>query len=180
MAHICRSMATVIRHVMPERPDGWAASIHAEQYGSPTMGIYFIGWAGRPDKWHLHEGQDRKATDAADWLTLRERLRVALTELGIEGDQVGESGDFFLSDVEIRPRMIIVYVKRPEFLTKELITVIQNALRDGYADWVVDVSSAFPAPFDELLRGIEVRTNGIAEMWDRQEAERMLGDRLKI
>jgi hypothetical protein len=180
MVSICRDMAAIIRREIPEKEDGWAASIDADQYPRETMGVYFIGWAGRADRWHLFEGQERKETDAADWLALRERLRIALTALGTEGDERDVGGDFYFESGETFPHTQIVFVKRPEFLTKELIAVAQNVLKDGYDDWMVDLTLAFPPPFDVLLRGIEIRTNGISEMWDRQQVERLLGDRLKI
>lgn len=180
MVSICRDMATVIRREIPERPDGWAASIHAEQYGAASMGIYFIGWAGRSDKWHLHEGQERKATDHADWLALRERLRTALTVLGTEADRTRGDGDFFVMNEESDRHRQVVFFHRPEFLTKELINTIQNVLRDGSSDWVVAVKPAFPPPLEVLFRGVEIRVDGVVEKWDRQEAEQLLGDRLKI
>src|SRR5689334_10996159 len=51
MISICRDMAAVIRREIPERPDGWAALIHADQFGGPVMGWYLVGWAGRADEW---------------------------------------------------------------------------------------------------------------------------------
>ena len=167
MVSICRDMATMIRREIPERPDA-------------SMGIYFIGWAGRSDKWHLHEGQERKATDHADWLALRERLRTALTVLGTEADRTRGDGDFFVMNEESDRHRQVVFFHRPEFLTKELINTIQNVLRDGSSDWVVAVKPAFPPPLEVLFRGVEIRVDGVVEKWDRQEAEQLLGDRLKI
>jgi hypothetical protein len=180
MVSICRDMATVMRREMPERADGWAALIHAKQYGASSMGIYFIGWSGRSGEWRLHEGQERKAVDHADWLALRERLRTALTAFGTEADRTRGEGDFFVMNEESSRHRHVVFFHSPEFLTKELINTIQNVLRDGNADWVVAVKPAFPPPLDVLFRGVEVRTEGIEEKWDRREAEELLGDRLKI
>lgn len=73
-----------------------------------------------------------------------------------------------------------VYISRAEFLARDVITAIQDVLRDGYSEWMVDVSFALPPPFDELLRGIEVRVDSVKEIWDRREVESVLGDRLKI
>lgn len=182
MVSICRDMAAVIRREIPERPDGWAASIHAEQYGTgDRMGIYRIGWVGHADKWHLHEGQGWTAADRADWLTLLGRLHAVLIALGrTEGERAGSDGDFFLERTEDGRHQVELYIHQPEFLTIELVAAIQNVLRDGYASWLVDVSPAFGPPFEKLFRGIYVRANGMEEKWNRREVKRMLGERLKI
>ena len=180
MVSICQGMARVIRHEIPERPDGWAVLIYADQFGSPVMGTYCIGWAGRDDEWHLRDGQERKATDHVDWLALFERLRVALSAIGKEGERPRIDGDFRLMDEECGRREHTLFIHRPEFLTRELIATIQNVLREGYDDWVVDVRPSFPAPLEKLFRGIRVRVDGIEEKWKRRQVERMLGDRLKI
>ena len=180
MVSICRDMATVIRREMPERLNGWAASIHAAQYGALTMGYYSIGWAGHPDEWYLHEGQEWTAAYYAEFLALRDRLRAAVTMLGTEGDRVTRDGDFRLVNGEIGQYRQTVFVHRPEFLTTDLIRTIQNVLKDGSDEWVVDIGPSFGPPFVALWEGIEVRVDGVVEKWDRQEAEQLLGDRLKI
>lgn len=179
MVSICRDMATVIRREIPERSDGWAASILATKYAGPIMGVYNVGWAGRADTWKLKEGQERKATDHADWLALTERLRVALTALGTERHP-GDRGDFHMLEEDGGEREQAVFVHRPEFLTPQLIIAIQGALRDAPADWRVEVVPAFPPPFDKLFRGVDVRVNSIREKWNRRQVEKLLGDRLKI
>ena len=183
MVAVCRLMAAKIRANIPERPDGWAAAIRFWQYGGSLMqpmGVYFLGWAGRADSWQIYKGQDRKATDHADWLALRERLRTALAALGTEGEANHRTGDFSLMKGETFPREHWVYISRAEFLTRDVITAIQDVIRDGYSEWMVDVSFALRPPFDELLRGIEIRASSVKEMWDRDEVQRVLGDRLKI
>lgn len=180
MVSICRDMAAVIRREMPERTDGWRASIHAEQYGAWTMGIYSIGWAGHPDEWRLLPGQERKASYYPEFLALRDRLRGALATLGTECVRPRGDGDFRIVNDETRRFRQKVYVSRPEFLTTDLISTIQNVLRDASDEWVVNVAPAFGPPFETLWEGIDVRVDGVVEKWDRQDMEQVLGDRLKI
>lgn len=182
MISICRDMAAVIRRERPERPDGWAASIVAEQYGTgDRMGDYSIGWAGRADQWRLREGQGWSAADRADWLALIERLRVVLIALGrTEATGIDSDSDFSLERTEDGRRHVVLFTRQPEFLTHELIAAIQNVLKHGYAGWKVDLAPEFSPPFDKLFRGIDVRANDIEEKWDRRQVKRLLGDRLKI
>jgi hypothetical protein len=183
MVAICQQLAREIRKRIPERPDGWAALIHFWQHGGSLMqpmGVYFFGWAGRADCWQLYKGQDRKATDHADWLALRERLRTVLSAFGTEGETTPREGDFALMGGETFPREMWLYINRIEFLTREVITAIQDLLRDGYSEWMVDAGLNLPPPFEILERGIEIRVHGVREMWDRRLMEEMLGDRLKI
>jgi hypothetical protein len=180
MVSICRDMASVIRREIPEGSNRWAASIHAQQYDTSTMGIYSIGWAGHPDKWRLLEGQERTASYYPEFLALRDRLRGALAKLGTEGVRPRGDGDFRIVNGEIGRFTQTVFVSRPEFLTAELIRTIQNVLRDSGDKWVVDLSPAFGPPFESLWEGIEVRADSVVEKWDRQDTERVLGDRLKI
>jgi len=129
---VCRLMAAEIRTNIPERPDGWAAAIRFWQHGASfiqPMGTYFLGWSGRADEWSEYEGQDRKATDHAEWLALRERLRTALAALGTEGEANRHTGDFALMKGETFPREHWVYICRAEFLTRNVITAIQDVLR---------------------------------------------------
>jgi len=49
----CKEMATIIRDVIPESPDGWSAAIIVEPWYGIDRTIYFIGWAGRTDEWQL-------------------------------------------------------------------------------------------------------------------------------
>ena len=180
---LCRLLATAIRGKFPDKPDWWAAAIRVWQHGaslSQPMGIYFAGWAGQADRWLLYEGQDRSATYRTEWLALRERLRDVLSTFGTEGNANRGNGDFSLMTSETFPREQAVYLHRPEFLTRELISMIQGALREGYADWLVDVVLGFPPPLDVLLRGIIIRVDSVEEIWDRREVEELLGDRLKI
>jgi len=181
MVSVCRDMAAVIRRYMPERPDGWAAAIlAANDLPARIMGTYYVGWTGHSDEWHLKAGRERKATDHADWLAFRNRLRAAVAALGTEGERSGDGSDFHVSDGEDSPLEQTLFVHSPEFLTKELITAIQNVVRDGSANEVIEVVAAFGEPFRSIWDGLEVRADGIIEKWDRQEAERLLGDRLKI
>jgi len=184
MITICRDMAAIIRREIPERPGGWAAAIYPSNRPLTAMGVYYIGWAGRPDEWHLSEGQERKATDHADWLAFRNRLQDAVAAMGTEGNRAGEGGDFKVSDHESGgergPLEQTLFVNNPEFLTRELIATIQNVIRSSHADGVVNIFPAFGDPFRSLWEGIDVRIDSIEEKWDRQEAERLLGDRLKI
>lgn len=184
MITICKSMAVIIRREIPERPDGWAAAIYPSSFPPTAMGVYYIGWAGRPDEWHLSEGQERKATDHTDWLAFRSRLQTAVAALGTEGKRAGEGGDFKVFDNEHGgekgPLQQTLFVNNPEFLTKKLIATIQAVIRDGRAGEIVEISPAFGKPFDSLWEGLEVRSDSVVERWDRQLAEQLLGDRLKI
>jgi hypothetical protein len=81
---------------------------------------------------------------------------------------------------ETFPREHWVYINRIEFLTRDVVTAIQDMLRDGNAEWMIDLTLNLPPPGDELLRGIEIRASGVKEIWDRREVEGVLGDRLKI
>jgi hypothetical protein len=180
MVLICREMAALIRRRIPERPDGWAAAIYPANGPGIPMGVYEIGWAGRPDEWRLSKGQERKATDHADWLALRDRLRVAVAALGTERDKAGGSGDFQVSEAEYGPRRQTLFVYNPEFLTKRLIAVIQNMLKSGHTDEVVRIRPSFGEAFDCLFDGLDVRADSVVERWERQDAEELLGDRLKI
>lgn len=180
MVELCRKLAVVIRREIPERSDGWAARILAGNLPVMIMGDYYIGWAGRADEWHLREGQERKATDSTEWSALYERLRATLIGLGrIEGAS-STDGEFHVADSEGPRHEQTVFLRQPEFLTTELITAIQNVLREGNADWVVNIFPAFGPPFEILWKGIDVRADGIEENWDRREAKKLLGDRLKI
>jgi hypothetical protein len=179
MISICRDMSAVIRREMPERPDGWAALILADQYGASVMGSYFVGWAGRADEWRLRKGQERKASYYPEFLALRDRLRGALTTLGTEGARKGD-GDFRVVDGEIGRFTQTVFVSRPEFLTTDFIKAIQNVLRDSSDEWAVHVRPSFGPPFETLWEGIDVRVGSVVEKWDREDMEQVLGDRLKI
>lgn len=180
MVAICREMAALIRRRIPERLGGWAAAIYPANGPGMPMGVYEIGWAGRHDRWRLREGQERKATDHADWLAFRDRLRAAVAALGTERDKAGGSGDFRVSDDEYGPRRQTLFVYNPEFLTKRLIAAIQNALESGHADEFVRIRPSFGQAFDCLFDGLDVRAASVMERWDRQDAEELLGDRLKI
>jgi hypothetical protein len=183
MISICRDMAAVIRREIPERPDGWAALIFADQFVGPVMGWYHVGWAGRADEWQLREGQERKAKDHDDWLAFGSRLQAVAATFGVEG-KPDEGGDFSLSDHEWGgekgPLTHTLFVNHPEFLTKELIAAIQAVLRVGRANEVVTIFPAFGEPFMTLWEGLEIRAESVVERWDRQEAEELLGDRLRI
>lgn len=179
MISICREMAKVIRRELPEKPNGWAAAIYPGNRPTTPMGVYNIGWKGRPDEWHLNEGQERKATDYSDWLAFRDRLQMAVATLGSEGRRE-QGGDFTIFDNESGPLEQTLFVNNPEFLTKELIAAIQKLLRDGPTDGVVNIFPSFGEAFRRLWEGIDVRVDSIEEKWDRQEAEQLLGDRLKI
>ena len=144
------------------------------------MGDYCIGWAGRADEWHLREGQEREPTDEADWVALRERLRDLLIALGRREGANAREGEFHLAATEGRPNTQTLFIRQPEFLTPELIAVIQNVLSNGYADWVVGIAPAFGPPLEILWEGTNVRADSVEERWDRREAEKLLGDLLKI
>ena len=180
MISICRDMAAVIRRSMPERPDGWAAAILASNAPMVIMGTYYLGWAGHADEWRLVEGQERTATDGANWLALCEGLRALLTSLGMTEGKDEYDGDFYMSDIEEARRIQAVFIRQPEFLTTELIAGIQKLLADGHTRWVVSVVPVFGEQFRVLEDGFDVRADRFVERWDRQEAERLLGDRLKI
>lgn len=180
MISLCRELAVVLRREIPERRAGWAARILAGNLPAMIMGDYYIGWAGRSDKWELREGQERKATDRGDWLEFRDHLRVALAAHGTEGKRTGDSGDFVMSNMDNGPLEQTLYINNPEFLTEELIATIQRVLKNVSPDGVVEIAPAFGDGFENLWEGVNVRTDGVEEKWDRAEAEQLLGDRLKI
>jgi hypothetical protein len=180
MISLCRELAVAIRREIPERPDGWAARILAGNRSATIMGDYFIGWAGHADEWHLREGMDRKATDHTDWQAFRDRLQEAVAAVGVEGERAGHGGDFKVYDDDSDPLEQTLFVNNPEFLTRELIVIIQSVIRERSADGVVTIFPAFGKPLETLYKGLEVRADSVVEKWDRQEAEKLLGDRLKI
>jgi hypothetical protein len=180
MIQLCQELAAAIRREIPERPDGWAARLLAGNLPARIMGDYYIGWLGRADEWHLREGQERKATEAGEWSALREKLRTLLLALGRTERTNSEDGEFYTQDIESGDYTQTVFLRQPEFLTTELIMEIQNVLRDGYDHWVVGIFPDFGPPFEILWRGIDIRADGVEEKWDRREAEKLLGDRLKI
>jgi hypothetical protein len=179
MVSICRDMAKAIRRYIPERPDGWAAAIcPANQMGRP-MGVYCTGWAGHPDEWELKKGEERKATDHADWLAFQSRLRATLSTFGTDG-QRDSGGDFKVFEYEGLDPKHTVFVYNPEFLTTELVVAVQDILRNGATNRSVDVCPSFGDAFKTLWEGLEVRAHSVIERWDRHEAEQLLGHRLKI
>ncbi|MGE0420796.1 MAG: hypothetical protein AB7O88_00950 [Reyranellaceae bacterium] len=180
MILLCRKLAVAIRRDIPERRDGWAARVLAGNLPAMIMGDYYIGWSGRADEWHLREGQEREATDEADWAALRERLRELLIALGRVEGGTAQDGEFHLADTEGRPLHQTLFLRQPEFLTPELIADIQNVLRNGYADWVVRIAPAFGPPLEILWKGLHVRVDSVEERWDRRKAKKLLGDRLKV
>ncbi|MBX3503631.1 MAG: hypothetical protein KF889_29670 [Alphaproteobacteria bacterium] len=180
MNSLCQKLATAIRREVPERSGGWAARILAGNLPAMIMGDYYVGWAGRADEWHLREGQEREPTDEAAWVALRERLRDLLIALGRREGEHSMDGEFHLADTEGRPYTQTLFIRQPEFLTPELIAAIQNVLSNGYADWVVGIAPAFGPPLEILWKGIDVRVDSVEERWNRREAEKLLGDRLKI
>jgi hypothetical protein len=180
MILLCRKLAAAIRREIPERPDGWAARLLAGNAPAMIMGDYYFGWAGRADEWHLREGRERKATDATEWSSLYERLRETLIGLGrIEGTSARD-GEFFVSDYDYGHHKQTVFLRQPEFLTKELIAAIQNLLADGYTHWAVHIFAAFDPPLEILWKGIDIRADGVEDRWNRRQARKLLGDRLKI
>ncbi len=103
-----------------------------------------------------------------------------MAALGTERDKAGGSGDFRVSDDEYGPREQGLFVYRPEFLTKRLIATVQNVLKNGHADEVVEIRLSFGEAWDCLWDGLDVRSDSVVERWDRRDAEELLGDRLKI
>jgi hypothetical protein len=170
-----KEMVPIIRREIPDRQDGWAVKILVERRFGPLMGAYEMGWAGRDDQWVFLD----EDTDHAEWLVLLGRLRKALLVRGLEWHE--GKGDFSLPEEDNGLPKLTVYVHRMEVLTEALIGDIQALLRDGYADWSVQVRLMLSPPFEDVpFDGIEIWHDGMEEYWNRKRLKRILGDHLKI
>ena len=64
--------------------------------------------------------------------------------------------------------------------TYELERAYAVELKSGDPDEVVEIRSCFGGELDFLWDGLDIRADSVVERWDRQDAEEVLGDRLKI
>jgi hypothetical protein len=171
---VCRDIAPIIRAKIPERSEGWAAAIGVQRLSGDAMGIYRLGWIGHADEWKSY-GQ----TNHADWLALFERLKTVLSAHGVEKPE-GEEGDFFLDDEDNGLPRLRLAIHRIEFLTPQLVTEIQAVIKDGYADWCVDVRLFLLFSDRTPPEGIVIWVDRVVEQWNRARLKSRLGDRLKL
>lgn len=170
---VCKEIAPIIRAKIPERSEGWAAAIGVQRLSGGAMGIYRLGWIDHADEWKSY-GQ----TDHTDWLSLFDRLKTVLSAHGVEKPE-GEEGDFFLGDEDNGLPILRLAIHRIEFLTPRLIAELQAALRDGYADWCIDVRLFLPFSDRVPPEGIVIWADRIVEQWNRARLKRRLGERFK-
>ena len=171
---VCREIAPIIRAKIPARSDGWAGAIGVQRLSGDAMGIYRLGWTGHADQWTSY-GQ----TDHADWLALFERLKTVLSAHGVEKPE-GEEGDYFLGDEDDGLPILRLAIHRIEYLTPQLVAEIQAELRNGYADWCVDVRLFLPFSDRVPPEGIVIWADRIVKQWRWARLKRKLGSRLKL
>jgi len=174
---LCRSWARLIRKSLPERRDGWSSAIVVIRPLGRPLGVYFIGWAGHNDAWE--DSEISGETELPGWNALNRRLDEYLRARG-RNDSQGR-GDYFLFDEDYGNLDQSITIYRIEFLTRDLVSGIQEILRDGYADWSVFVDLDLLPPIEGIASdGLEIRADRIIEKWDRALLIEQLGGRLKF
>lgn len=175
---LCQGWAQLIRKSLPERRDGWSSTIVAIKPSGTPMGVYLIGWAGREDVWSDHDMSGE--TDSGEWNALYQRLGTYLRSRGRSDSQGG--GDYFLFDEDYgtAPEQSIT-IYRIEFLTPDLVSGIQDILRNGYPTWSVRIVLDLLPPVEGVSSdGIEIHADRTVENWNRALLIEQLGERLKI
>ncbi|MBX3503352.1 MAG: hypothetical protein KF889_28240 [Alphaproteobacteria bacterium] len=174
---LCRRWAHLIRKSEPDRPDEWSSLITVVRPQGTRVGTFEFGWAGHEDTWEAKSDPQMPDTDV--WEALRLRLDAYLATHGKSDRQA--NGDYFLFDEESGYADHNLTVYRLEFLTHELVSGIQDILRDGHAGWIVHVTlDLLPPVAWTSSDGLEIHADRIVEKWDRALIASVLGDRLKI
>lgn len=174
---LCRSWARLIRRSLPDRPEGWSSSIVVIlPLGSP-LGVYFVGWAGHDDVWESSDASGE--TDSREWSALYRRLEEYLRDRGWS-DSEGR-GDYFLLDEDHGNSNQSLTIYRIEFLTPDLVSGIQDILRDGYSTWAVYVVLDLLPPVEGVSSdGLQICADCVIETWNRTLLVERLGARLKV
>lgn len=174
---LCRRWAQLIRRSVPDRPDDWSSHIRIITPRGKEVATYSSGWVGHEDTWEAKDEPDMPDTEI--WEALYQRLDAYLGAHGKSDRQA--NGDYFLFDEESGYADHNLTVYRLEFLTRELVSGIQDILRDGYADWIVYVTLDLQPPVAWTSSdGLEIHADRIVEKWDRALIASVLGERLKI
>jgi hypothetical protein len=176
-ASLCQRWARLIRMYVPDRPDDWSSRIRMITPRGKEVGTYDIGWVGHEDTWVARDEPEMPDTEV--WKALYQRLDAYLATHGKSDSQA--NGDYFLYDEESGYADHNLTIYRIEFLTHELVSGIQDILRDGYENWIVYVTlDLLPPVVWTSSDGLEVHADSIVEKWDRALIASVLGERLKI
>ncbi|MBX3500893.1 MAG: hypothetical protein KF889_15735 [Alphaproteobacteria bacterium] len=174
---LCRRWAQLIRMSVPDKPDEWSSHIRIITPHGKEMGTYAIGWVGHEDTWVAKDEPDMPDTEV--WDALYQRLDAYLGAHGRSDSHA--NGDYFLYDEESGYADQNLTIYRLEFLTRELVSGIQDILKDGYSDWIVYVILDLQPPVAWTSSdGLDIHADRIVERWDRALIASVLGDRLKI
>lgn len=174
---LCRRWARLIRMSVPDRPDDWSSRIRIITPRGKEVGTYDIGWVGHEDTWVAKDEPEMPDTEV--WEALYQRLNAYLGTHGKSDSQA--NGDYFLDDDESGYADQNLTIFRLEFLTHELVSGIQDILRDGYADWIVRIFLDLQPPVAWTSSdGLEIHADRVVEKWDRALIASVLHERLKI
>jgi hypothetical protein len=177
LASLCGDWAELIRKSVPDRPDYWSTSILVSMSWGQKVGLYAVGWAGHQDTW-LNDDMSA-VPDSQEWQNLHQRLDEYLGARGTS-DWQGR-GDYFLFDEPSGYADQSLTIYRIEFLTPDLVSGIQEILKDGYADWSVYVVLDLIPPVDGIESdGLQIFEDRVVERWDRALMVERLGERLKV
>lgn len=174
---LCRRWAQHIRKSVPDRPDEWSGRIAIVTPRGTRLGTYDFGSIGHKDIWEAKN--DPEMPDTEVWKALHQRLDAYL---GAHGkSDFWANGDYFLGDEESRYADQSITIFRLEFLTHELVSGIQDILKDGYADWTVYAFLDLQPPVGWTSSdGLEIHADRVIEKWDRALIASVLGERLKV
>jgi len=174
---LCRRWVRLVRMSVPDKPDNWSSRIRIITPQGKEVITYTSGWVGREDAWVVKDEPDMPDTEV--WEALYQRLNAYLGAHG-KSDRHA-NGDYFLYDEESGYADHNLTVYQLEFLTHELVSGIQDILRDGYEDWVVYVTlDLLPPVAWTSSDGLDIHADRIVEKWDRALITSVLGERLKI
>lgn len=174
---LCRGWAQLLRKSIPDRREDYSSGISLISPLGQTLGIYFVGWAGHKDAWWQDHGTD--APDQNEWEALHQRLDEYLGARG-KSDLLG-GGNYFLFDEPSGHADQSLTMYRIEFLTPDLMSGIQEILKDGYADWSVYVVLDLIPPVDGIESdGLQIFADRVVERWNRALMVERLGERLKV
>lgn len=174
---LCRRWARLIRMSVLDKPGGWSSHIRIITPRGKEVATYSLGWVGHEDTWEAKDEPDMPDTEI--WEALYQRLDAFL---GAHGkSDIDANGDYFLSDEESGYADQSITVYQLEFLTREVVSGIQDILRDGYADWNVYVFLDLQPPVAWTSSdGLDIHADRVVERWDRALIASVMGDRLKI
>lgn len=174
---LCQIWVRLIRTFVPDQPDNWSNWIRVITPQGKEMITYTSGWIGHEDAWEAKDEPDMPDTEV--WEALYQRLDAYLSTHGKSDSDA--NGDYYLYNEESGYADHNLTVYRLEFLTRELVSGIQDILRDGYADWTVYVFLDLQPPIAWTSSdGLEIHADHIVENWDRALITSVLGKWLKI